>query len=107
MKNVILTLAFLIQTVFVFATDKYQGKKQAVARFEQVKVYKQAGTCTEVVAALSISDKVTVIRQHNSNWTIITINDKVGYVLTSELTQPQVELPSQSRDIALINWGKR
>jgi uncharacterized protein YgiM (DUF1202 family) len=83
MKKLIFTFALLIQTALVFATGPAQ---MASASYEDVKMYRQAGTSTEVLKALKSTDQLAVIRKHNANWTIVTVNGQVGYVLTSELT---------------------
>ncbi len=83
MKKIIFTLAFLIQTVFVFAAGPEQI---ANASYENVKMYRQAGTSTEILKSLRSTDDLVVVRKHNANWTIVTVNGQVGYVLTSELT---------------------
>jgi hypothetical protein len=81
MKRSIFTLLFLVQTVFVFA-----GKETfARASFENVKMYRQAGTSTDVVQALISTDEVVIVRRFNETWTIVTVNGALGYVLTSEL----------------------
>jgi hypothetical protein len=50
-------------------------------------MYRQPGTSTEVLKALTNSDEIVVVRKYNNQWSIITINGQVGYILTSELTQ--------------------
>lgn len=84
MKKLIFTLALLIQTVFVFA----DAPALEVARVatDEVKMYRQAGTSSEVVQSLKSTDQVALVRKHNANWSIVTVNGEVGYVLTSELT---------------------
>lgn len=84
MKKSIFTFALLMQTVFVFA---FTGPTQiAQAKVDNVKMYRQAATSTEILKALHSSDEVVIVRKHNANWTIVTVNDQVGYVLTSEIT---------------------
>jgi uncharacterized protein YgiM (DUF1202 family) len=83
MKKIIFTFALLVQTAFLFAAGPAQT---ASASYENVKMYRQAGTSTEVLRALKSTDQLAVIRKHNANWTIVTVNGQVGYVLTSELT---------------------
>lgn len=99
MKKSIFTLALLIQTAFVFAFTS--PRQIAQVKVNNVKMYRQAGTSTEVLKALQITDEVVLIRKHNAAWTIVTVNDEVGYVLTSELA-PVKEV----RNIAL-NKGER
>ena len=83
MKKLIFTLALLIQTALLFAAGPAQT---ASVSYDNVKMYRQAGTSTEVLRALKSTDQLAVIRKHNANWTIVTVNGQVGYVLTSELT---------------------
>jgi len=84
MKKLIFTFALLIQTAFVFAFTAPQQTAQA--KVNDVKMYQQAGTSTEILKALQSTDEVVIVRRHNADWTIVTVNGQVGYVLTSELT---------------------
>jgi hypothetical protein len=88
MKKIILTLALAAQTAFGFA-DGHQVVT-ASARYEHSKMYRQPGTSTEVLKALKSSDEIVVVRRYNSHWTIVTVNGQVGYMLTAELSKPQV-----------------
>jgi uncharacterized protein YgiM (DUF1202 family) len=87
MKKLLFIFALSLQTAFVFAADN----KAAVvsARYENVKMYRQPGTSTEVLKALTRADEIVVVRKYNNNWSIVTINGQVGYMLTSELAQAQ------------------
>jgi uncharacterized protein YgiM (DUF1202 family) len=88
MKKLIFTLALLMQTAVLFA---FNNAAMVRAAANNVKMYRQAGTSTEVVKSLQSTDNLVVVRKHNANWTIVKVDDKVGYVLTSELvpaTQP-------------------
>jgi uncharacterized protein YgiM (DUF1202 family) len=84
MKKLVLTLAILVQAVFVFADNRKEAQV-VKAKSENVKVYRQAGTAAEVVQSLATSDTVAYIRKFNDNWSIVQINGEVGYVLTTEL----------------------
>ncbi len=99
MKKIFLMLALLVQTALVSATDN--TKLMAHAITDDVKMYRQAGTSTEVVKSLKTTDEVAIVRKHNAQWTIVTVNDAVGYVLTSELTQYR-----SLRDIAMAKPRK-
>ena len=90
MKNLILAFALLLQTVFVFAGTR-DNQIIAQATTDNVKMYRQPGTSTELIKSLKTSDKVVVLRKFNSNWTIVTVDGQVGYVLHSELTKPKVQ----------------
>jgi len=81
MKKLLFTLALLINTVLAFATN---GQTIARATADNVKMYRH-GTSSEIVKSLSNTDNLVVIRQHNANWTLVSLNDKVGYAVTSEL----------------------
>lgn len=83
MKKLIFTIALLITTLFVFASNGTSVIAHASA--DNVKMYRQAGTSTDVVKSLKSTDEVTVVRKHNTNWTIVMVNGEVGYVLTTEL----------------------
>lgn len=82
MKKLIFTLALLMQTAVLFAFNNAALVRVAA---NNVKMYRQAGTSTEVVKSLQSTDNLVVVRKHNANWTIVTVDNKVGYVLTSEL----------------------
>jgi uncharacterized protein YgiM (DUF1202 family) len=100
MKKLIFTFALLIQTAIVFAAT---GPEQvAQANYDNVKMYRQAGTSTDVLKALKSVDEVVVVRKHNANWTIVTVNGEVGYVLTSELT-----LKKDIKNIAMTKVGRK
>ena len=88
MKKLVLTLAILVQAVFVFA-DNRKAEQVVKAKNENVKVYRQAGTAAEIVEALATTDNVAYIRKYNENWSIVQVNGKVGYVLTSELVSEE------------------
>jgi uncharacterized protein YgiM (DUF1202 family) len=84
MKKFILMLALLIQTtVLVFAAN--EPVMIARASTDNVKMYQQPGTSTAVIRSLKTTDNVVVVRKYNHSWSIITVNEEVGYVLTSEL----------------------
>ncbi len=87
MKKIIFSLALLFQTVFSFAN----GQNTAHAHYDNVKMYRQPGTSTEVVKALKSSDELVVVRKFNNYWSIVTVDGEVGYVLTSELAQPKAK----------------
>lgn len=95
MKKLLFTLALIINAVFVFATD---GKMIVRATADNVKMYRQAGTSSPVVKSLKSSDEITIIRKHNANWTLVSLDGEVGYVVTSELTNsktPKLLIPEK------------
>lgn len=88
MKKAIIILSILTQSVFVFADNR--KKTQVVkAKHENVKVYRQAGTASEVVEALETTDTVAYVRKFDKTWSIVKVNGQVGYVLTSELVSEE------------------
>lgn len=101
MKKLIFTFALLINTVLVFAHPTQQ-QQLAQASTDNVKMYRQAGTSTQEIKCLKSTDEVVIIRKHNANWTIVTVNGEVGYVLTSELT-PKKEI----KNIAMAKSNRR
>jgi hypothetical protein len=95
MKKVIVTLAIVMQTVFVFAGS---GRQTQVvkAKHDHVKVYLQAGTSTEVIKSLKSTDELSYVRPFNTTWSIVQVDGKVGYVLTSELLAEKAETTSSA-----------
>jgi hypothetical protein len=91
MKKTLLLLVLLIQTLIVSAFTPDPDLKTAIRRAtrENVKVYRQASTSTEALWSLKSNDEVKVIRRHNSIWSLVSVNDQVGYVLTSEIYKPK------------------
>jgi len=95
MKKLLFTLALIINAVFVFATN---GKIIVRATADNVKMYRQAGTSSPVVKSLKSADEIAVIRKHNANWTLVSLDGEVGYVVTSELTTsktPKLLIPEK------------
>ena len=84
MKKAFFTLALLVQVGFAMAAAP-KTTVEAQARHENVKMFQQAATSTNVVETLNPTDRVQVLRQHNAQWAIVTVNGKTGYVLLSEL----------------------
>lgn len=90
MKKILLLLVLLIQTLIVSAFTPDPDLKTSIRRAtrENVKVYRQASTATEALRSLKSYDEVKVIRKHNSIWSLVSVGDQVGYVLTSEIYKP-------------------
>ena len=84
MKNLIFLFALLLSSSFAFAAAG-QGTTLAHANYENTKMYRQAGTSSELLKSLKSTDELVVIRKHNAQWSIVTVDGQVGYVLTSEL----------------------
>ncbi|MDB5263370.1 MAG: hypothetical protein JWQ14_2653 [Adhaeribacter sp.] len=86
MKKLIFTFALLVQTAFAFADNGIAIVAQA--RQENVKMYQQPGTAATVLKSLSTQDKIEVVRKFNEHWTIVMVDEQVGYVLHSEIAKP-------------------
>jgi len=99
MKKLIFTFAFLMQTVFLFAAGPEQV---AHVSYENVKMYRQAGTSTDILKSLKSTDEIVVVRKHNAHWTIVTVNGEVGYVLTTELT-----MKKDVKNFAMTKAGRK
>ena len=88
MKHVVV-ICILLAGLFIgtpaSATPPTKGKMYAWVNADEVKLFRQAGTSAEVLRILNRTDKLQVLRAHNKTWSIIIIDDLVGYVLTSEL----------------------
>ncbi len=82
MKKAILVLAIVSQALFVFAAKPKQIFR---VKNENVKMYSQAGTASPVLKSLSSTADIKYIRQFNRLWSIVTVDDQPGFVLTSEL----------------------
>ncbi|MGV3505042.1 MAG: SH3 domain-containing protein [Adhaeribacter sp.] len=107
MKKLLVIFALVLQSAFVFASGTQassgnQGNMVARANYENTKMYRQAGTSTEVLRSLKSTDEVVVIRKHNSHWSIVTVDGQVGYVLTSELHRPQ-----EDKNIAMARPARK
>ena len=91
MKKLLFILALLVQTLVVSATTPDLKPKVSISRItgENVKLYRQPGASAEVLLSLKSSDEVEVIRRHNARWSIVRVEGKTGYVLTSDLSAPK------------------
>ena len=91
MKKILFIPALLVQTLIVSAFTPDPDAKAALSRAstDNVKMYRQAGTSTEILRALKSTDDVMLLRQHNNTWSIVSVDGQVGYVLTSEIYQPK------------------
>ena len=88
MKKLIFTLALLVQVGFAMATEN--NKHTAQVRQENVKMYQQAGTSSQLLKELSTADQVEIVRRLNNQWTIVVVDGVAGYVLHSELAKPAI-----------------
>lgn len=85
MKKVVFTLALMFQIGFAMAGNKTNLVVQV--RQDNVKMFQQAGTSTAILTTINTTDRVEFIRKFNSNWALVEVNGKTGYVLYTELTQ--------------------
>ncbi len=85
MKKLLLSLALLVQFGFAMADNKTPVMVVQVKN-DNVKMFQQAGTSTPIIQSITTNDKVELIRRWNANWALVKVNDKVGYVVYSELT---------------------
>ncbi|WP_194775700.1 hypothetical protein [Pararhodonellum marinum] len=92
MKLSINILAICILLVFSSATENNEVTGEALSqvksRFEKVKVYGQASTSTEIIATLEKDETIDYLRKTKMNggvWSIVKVNGRPGYVLTSEI----------------------
>ena len=92
MKKLAVILALFTQSVFVFA-DNGKETKVIRPRTDNVKVYVQPGTSAEVVQSMKSTEEVTYVRKFNKAWSIVLVNGKPGYMLTSELVSETVAAP--------------
>ena len=88
MKKLIFTFALLVQVGFAMATEN--NKHTAQVRQENVKMYQQAGTSSQLLKELSTADRVEIVRRLNNQWTIVVVDGVAGYVLHSELANPAI-----------------
>jgi hypothetical protein len=102
MKKIIFIFALIMQSAFVFAADDQGNTTLARANYENTKMYRQAGTSTDVLRSLKSTDELVLIRKHNAQWSIVTVDGQVGYVLTSELHQAK-----EDRNVALARPARR
>jgi uncharacterized protein YgiM (DUF1202 family) len=87
MKKLLFILAFSVPALALTAAPPAAATLSR-ASAENVKMYRQAGTSTQVLRSLKSTDEVMVVRKHNAHWSIVNVEGQVGYVLTSELTRP-------------------
>ncbi|WP_205500722.1 hypothetical protein [Rufibacter psychrotolerans] len=102
MKKLFLFIALFTLPVLGFAQT--QPKKQPIpaqVKLDEVKMYRQPGTCAEVLTSLKTTDDILYHRRHNTHWAIVSKGDMVGYILYDELTnakpKPQVVAMEKKR----------
>jgi len=99
----ILTICFLMLFSTAQANDKGTDKtlSQVKSKYENVKVYEQASTSTELVAVLKKDETISYLRKcvlNGGGWSIVYINGKPGYVLTSEIyDDPKFEVRNKKK----------
>lgn len=85
MKKVLLSLALVFQVVFVASAHQKSNNPEHT-------IYKQPSKETEVVKVLTKSDNVVVVRPFNDKWSIVTVNNQVGYIRNFQLAQHKRQL---------------
>ncbi len=80
MKKLLLTLAILFQVV-VFASAHKKSNNP------ELTVYQQPSKETRVIKVIAEGDSVVTVRPFNNKWTIVTINNEVGYIRNFQLAQ--------------------
>lgn len=96
MKTLVFLFALFLSSTFSLAKSD-PSTTLARASHDDIKMYRQPGTSTEVLKALKQTDEVVVVRKHNAHWSIVTVGEVVGYVLTSELRQAKAK-PERATD---------
>lgn len=99
MKKVLLGLAILFQVTVASAHKKSSNP--------ELTVYKQPSKETPVVKVISLSDKVVVVRPFNQTWSIVTVNDEVGYIRNYQLAQHRKQLKAAAIAKAKANNNKQ
>ena len=97
MKKLLLSLALIAQVGLTMANDKANTTVVQVKN-DNVKMFKQAGTSTPILETIATTDRVELVRKFNKDWAIVTVNNKVGYVLLTELTN--LKANAQPRTLA-------
>ena len=77
MKKLIFVITLFDQSIMVIVTDTNQVTS---ARYDNIKLYQQPGTSTAFLKTLKSTDALVVIRKFNNNWSIVEVNNVVGYV---------------------------
>ncbi|RNI22695.1 SH3 domain-containing protein [Rufibacter latericius] len=101
MKKLILFITLLSLPFLAMSQTKTQKSPaskpnkciEAQVKTDDVKMYRQAGTSSEIVATLKKTDQVLYHRKLNNTWAVVTLDDKVGYVLYGELTNRVAPAP--------------
>ncbi|QMU26925.1 SH3 domain-containing protein [Adhaeribacter radiodurans] len=101
MKKILLSLALLVQFGFAMADNKTPSLI-VQAKYDNVKVFQQAGTASPIIETITTNDRVELIRKWNANWALVKVNDKVGYIYYSELTNLKVK-PQQAQPSTFAN----
>ncbi|QMU26931.1 hypothetical protein [Adhaeribacter radiodurans] len=99
MKKLLLSLMLIAQLGFAMADNKTPGMV-VQAKYENIKMFMQPGTSTPIIETITIADRVELIRKWNSHWALVKVNDKVGYVVYSELTYLNAKPQPQTKVLA-------
>ncbi|WP_157593186.1 SH3 domain-containing protein [Rufibacter tibetensis] len=101
MKNLLIIILLITLPVVGFAQTKKGSADhkrkciEAQVITDDVKMYRQAATSSEILTSLKTSDEVLFLRKHNNHWAVVTVGDKAGYVLYGEITNRAVPTPTQ------------
>lgn len=92
MKKSLNIAAICLLMIFGSAKANDEGTEKTLSqmksKFEKVKVYGQASTSTEIIAVLDKDETIDFLRKAKVNggvWSIVYVNGKPGYVLSSEI----------------------
>ncbi len=101
MKNLLFIPFLLILAAPSWGSDKTeQTFEQMKSKYDNVTVYQQASTSSEVLINLEKDQQINVLRKAVVNggiWSIVSLDGKPGYVLTSELYQEPVLAKSKTK----------
>ncbi|WP_373495467.1 hypothetical protein [Aquiflexum sp.] len=99
----IAVISFLMLFGSAKANDEGTEKtlSQVKSKYENVKVYQQASTSTEIVAILEKDETIGYFRDtilNGGGWSIVYVNDRPGYVLSSEIyVEPQLVIKNKRK----------
>ncbi|MDQ4139985.1 MAG: SH3 domain-containing protein [Bacteroidota bacterium] len=99
MKKLLFSLVLIAQLGFAMADNKTPAMV-VQARYENIKMFMQPGTSTPVIETITTADRVELIKKWNTHWALVKVNDKVGYVVYSELTYLKAQPKPQTKTLA-------
>ncbi|PSR54840.1 hypothetical protein AHMF7605_15680 [Adhaeribacter arboris] len=99
MKKIFLSLVLIAQLGFAMADNK-NPVMVVQARYENIKMFMQPGTSTPIIETITTADRVELIKKWNTHWALVRVNDKVGYVVYSELSYLNAKPLPQTKTLA-------